>query len=150
MSVPSGDRGISSKQFYESGTNVVIKIAEVTMRQFGIHNDDNRLPQFNRDYLSKYEILAEESGKALRDMARAMMVHITKAYSITDTRIPLRRDLKGSHQTSAIGDCEAMIMELQLTPLILCLKPSVVESLIILIQYERDLLTKWRKDCNHK
>jgi len=120
----------------------------MTTRQFGIFNEHNRLPNFNINNLLNYKILADESGKALRDLARSMMIHIVKAYSIFNTQIAMRRDLKGCHQTSAIGDCEAMIMELQLISSILHIKPSGLEQLVQLILYERDLLTSWRKSSN--
>jgi hypothetical protein len=150
MSVISADRGISSKQFYETAMEVVKKVADLSLRQFSIHNEDKWLPNFNRDYMEKYEILANESGLALRNMARSMIVHISKAYSITDVRKTNRASLKDNHQTSAIGDCEAMATELNLVPAMLHISPFVVNDLFILILYEKDLLTNWRKEHHNK
>jgi hypothetical protein len=150
MSVISADRGISTKQFYETATEVVKKVASLSLRQFGIHNKDNQLPDFNREYTEKYEILANESGLALRNLARSMIVHISKAYAITDIRKPNRAVLKDNHQTSAIGDCEAMITELNMVPAMLSISPNVIKDLFVLILYEKDLLTTWRKEFNNK
>jgi hypothetical protein len=146
LSVIANDRGVSSKQFFDTGYDIVKKMAELTFRRFGIKNKDNVTPQFNRDKMDVAEKWADESGVYLRNLSRSLMSHISRAYSIVDTRTPARKELKKKHQTLAIGECEAIITELQLDIEVLNILPSKVELIVSLLSFERDLLVKWRKD----